>query len=421
MFKRSLVLILFLLALQPRDASAQLLSALLGSSASSSSTWTHPKTDEAVEKAVQAGSKVRVIIRYQPQYRSLVNSYLQSKGAKWHAEIRGLNVVAVELTASAVKFVATLPIVINISSDSAVGVPNPGIVAENPYYLSPEYDGQELRKTLGLLPGDTGRNVGIAIIDSGIAPTADLAGRISAFYDFTLTGTAVAAAPTDGYGHGTHIAGLIAGSGAKSNGKYVGMATAARLIGLKVLDARGSGFTSDVIAAIDFATTNRGALGIDVLNLSLGHPIYEPATTDPMVQAVERAVDAGIVVVVSAGNLGTKKDTGDIGYAGITSPGNAPSALTVGSVRHKGTASRLDDEISKFSSRGPSWYDGLLKPDVLAPGQALIATADHTSTLGANAQLQRGQARVHQAEWHEHGDRGRLRRRGGHDRRQSPR
>ena len=145
----------------------------------SSSTWTSPKTDEVVERAVQAGKKIRVIIRYQPQYRSLVNSYLQTKGAKWHAEIRGLNVVAVELTASAVKFVATLPIVINISSDSAVGVPNPGIVAENPYYLSPEYDGQELRKTLGLLPADTGRNVGVAIIDSGIAPTADLAGRIT--------------------------------------------------------------------------------------------------------------------------------------------------------------------------------------------------------------------------------------------------
>ena len=193
----------------------------------------------------------------------------------------------------------------------------------------------------------------MAIIDSGIAPTADLAGRISAFYDFTGTGTAVAAAPSDGYGHGTHIAGLIAGSGASSNGKYVGVATAARLIGLKVLDAKGGGISSDVIAAVDFATNNRVALGIDVINMSLGHPIYEPAATDPLVQAVERAVKAGIVVVVSAGNIGTNKTTGEIGYAGITSPGNAPSALTVGALRHKGTASRADDEIAKFSSRGP--------------------------------------------------------------------
>ena len=141
-----------------------------------------------------------------------------------------------------------------------------------PNYLSPDYDGQGLRKTLGLQPANTGRNIGVAIIDSGIAPTADVASRIAAFYDFTINGTAVVAAPSDKYGHGTHIAGLIAGSGANSNGKYIGMATAARLIGLKVLDKKGGGFTRDVIAAIDFATNNKAALGIDIINLSLGHP-----------------------------------------------------------------------------------------------------------------------------------------------------
>ena len=133
-----------------------------------------------------------------------------------------------------------------------------------------------------------GRGVGVAIIDSGIAPTRDLDGRIAAFYDFTKGG--IATTPKDEYGHGTHIAGLIAGSGEHSNGKYVGVATAARLIGLKVLDDQGAGYTSDVIAAVEFATDNKAALGIDVINMSLGHPIYEPAATDPLVQAVEAPV-----------------------------------------------------------------------------------------------------------------------------------
>ena len=108
----------------------------------------------------------------------------------------------------------------------------------------------------------------------------------------------VAASPTDDYGHGTHVAGLIAGSGDLSSGKrYRGVAPKARLIALKVLDQNGAGNTSDVISAIEFVTANKDQLGVDVINLSLGHPIYEPAATDPLVQAVEAAVRAGIVVV----------------------------------------------------------------------------------------------------------------------------
>ena len=143
------------------------------------------------------------------------------------------------------------------------------------------YDGQSLRKTLGVKSTDVGRGVGVAIIDSGIAPTPDLAGRITAFYDFTGDGAPVATTPTDGYGHGTHIAGLIAGSGEQSNGKYVGVATAARLIGLKVLDAQGGGYSSDVIEAVEFATENKAALGIDVINMSLGHPILRAGRDRP--------------------------------------------------------------------------------------------------------------------------------------------
>ena len=103
-----------------------------------------------------------------------------------------------------------------------------------------------------------------------------------------------------------------------------GVAPGVKFVNLRVLDETGQGATSNVLLALQWAVANRAAYGIDVINLSLGHPIYESATTDPLVQAVEAAVRAGLVVVVSAGNIGTNPDTSEVGYAGITSPGNAP-------------------------------------------------------------------------------------------------
>src|SRR5204863_9634132 len=172
-----------------------------------------------------------------------------------------------------------------------------------------------------------------------------------------------------------HVSGLIAGKGTQSNGLYAGVAPKARLISLKALDAHGVGRTSTVIAAIDYAIANRAALGIDVLNLSLGHPILEPAATDPLVQAVERATEAGVVVVAAAGNYGKNPTTGVPGYGGITSPGNAPSAITVGAVNIQNTVSRGDDRIPDYSSAGPTWYDAFVKPDVVSPGHNIVAAA----------------------------------------------
>ena len=180
------------------------------------------------------------------------------------------------------------------------------------------------------------------------------------------------ASPYDGYGHGTHVAGLIASSGSHSKGYYQGVAPGARIISLRVLDSHGAGYTSNVIKAVEFAVANRTSLGIHIINLSLGHPIYEPAANDPLVLAVESAVRAGIVVVVSAGNNG-QDDSGEIGYAGISSPGNAPSAITVGTVDHKNTAWPHDDTVAPYSSRGPTWFDGFAKPDIIAPGHRLVA------------------------------------------------
>ena len=148
-----------------------------------------------------------------------------------------------------------------------------------------------------------------------------------------------------------------------------------------MLDDNGKGTTSDVLRALEFAVANRSALNLHVINLSLGHVIYESAATDPLVQAVENAVRHGFVVSVSAGNFGINKKTGEPGYAGIESPGNAPSAITSGSTNMFNTVSRLDDRVSVFSSRGPSWYDGFLKPDIVAPGENVLSVAAVGSRL----------------------------------------
>ena len=148
-----------------------------------------------------------------------------------------------------------------------------------------------------------GHGIGVAVIDSGIEPGTDFDNRITAFYDFT-SGDIRAVTAHDDYGHGTHVAGLI-------GSEFVGVAPYSRLIGLKVLNNLGQGTTADVVRAIEFAITNRHLLGINILNLSLGHPIYEHAATDPLVQAVEHAARVGLTVVVAAGNFGANPKTGE--------------------------------------------------------------------------------------------------------------
>jgi len=243
--------------------------------------------------------------------------------------------------------------------------------------------------------GVTGAGVGIALIDSGVSSwhddlymdrdggSANYAPRVVHFKDFVNPYESVdayAEYPYDDYGHGTHVAGIIAGSGYDSNGARTGVAPKANIIGLKVLDFSGAGYVSDVISAIDYAISVRAAYNIRVINLSVGSGIYETYNTDPLAQAARRAVDAGIVVVAASGNLG-RRANGESQYGGITSPGNAPWVLTVGASNHRGTVERSDDGIGAFSSRGPSWIDFSAKPDIVAPGVGIESLAEPWTTL----------------------------------------
>jgi serine protease AprX len=227
--------------------------------------------------------------------------------------------------------------------------------------------------------GVTGAGVGVATVDSGVNPWHDdLDGRVVHFADFVNAQPQ----PYDDYGHGTHVAGIIAGSGQDSNGVRRGVAPGAHLVVLKALDTTGNGFTSNVIAAIDYAIANRAAYNIRVLNLSVAAGVYESFTKDPLTLAAKRAVDSGIVVVAAAGNRG-RDAAGQPQYGGIASPGNAPWVLTVGATSDVGTADRRDDVVAVFSSRGPSPIDENAKPDIVAPGVNIESAADPSSTLYA--------------------------------------
>ena len=219
--------------------------------------------------------------------------------------------------------------------------------------------------------GYNGAGIGVAVIDSGVTawhddltdPNVPGSQRVDQFVDFVNGQTT----PYDDYGHGTHVAGIIAGNGFDSGGLRTGIAPAARLIVLKVLDGTGGGHISDVIAAFDYVINHKDLFHIRVINLSVSSGVYESYTSDLLTQAAKRAVDAGIVVVAAAGNLG-RDSQGHVQYGAITAPGNAPWVLTVGASSHMGTIDRADDTIAAFSSRGPTAIDHLAKPDIVAPG-----------------------------------------------------
>jgi serine protease AprX len=236
---------------------------------------------------------------------------------------------------------------------------------------------------LGLLgtPGYTGTGVGVAILDSGIAVHTALDTRVVAHVNLVSDEPGVTGDP---FGHGTHIAGIIGGN--RTAASYVtaayagGSAPSVRLIDVRVLGALGSGRTSDVIAGIDWVIAHRTTYNIRVINLSLGHAVTEPSATDPLCQAVARAVAAGITVSVSAGNYGLTSAGAPV-LGGITSPGNSPVALTVGAIDTKGTLDTSDDVVAPYSSKGPARYEIVVKPDVVAPGTGVVSLEAQNSYL----------------------------------------
>jgi len=220
--------------------------------------------------------------------------------------------------------------------------------------------------------GDTGQGVTVAVVDTGIDQLPDFSGRLIGGVDLTGGGNPF----QDGYGHGTFVAGLIAGDGASSDGQYSGEAPGANLVSIKVAGANGLTDLGTIIQGLQWAVDHQGLYQIKVLNLSLGFQSNESTLINPLDLAVSAVWNAGITVVASAGNAGPFNGT-------ILSPGDDPLVITVGALDDMGaaTGSTSGDEMTNFSSAGPTSPDGWVKPDLVTSGRSVVSLAAPGSTL----------------------------------------
>ncbi len=218
--------------------------------------------------------------------------------------------------------------------------------------------------------GDTGQGVAVAVLDTGIANLPDFAGRLVGGVDLTSGNNPY----QDSYGHGTFVAGLIAGNGASSSGQYSGEAPGAKLVSIKVAGADGSTHLGTLISGLQWAVDNRNTYGIKIVNISLGFQTSQSTVKDPLDQAVEATWNAGIAVAASAGNAGPFNGT-------ILAPADDPLVITAGALDDMATPSVTDDEMNDFSSAGPTSPDGWVKPDLVTSGRSVVSLAVPGSTI----------------------------------------
>ncbi|HUC36066.1 MAG TPA: S8 family peptidase, partial [Acidimicrobiales bacterium] len=229
---------------------------------------------------------------------------------------------------------------------------------------------QQTRATKLWSNGDTGQGVNVAVLDTGIDPLPDFAGRLVGGVDLSGEGNPL----QDGYGHGTFVAGLIAGNGVSSNGAYEGEAPGAGLVSVKLAGASGQTDLATVIAGVDWTIANSSALNIGVMNMSLGFQPVSSTVVNPLDIAVQNAWQSGIVVVTAAGNAGPFNGT-------ILSPGDDPMVITAGAVDDLGQTNPANDTMTAFSSVGPTDPDGWFKPDLVASGRSVVSLAAPGSTV----------------------------------------
>ena len=208
-----------------------------------------------------------------------------------------------------------------------------------------------------------GQNVTVAVVDSGVTYHDDLSGASGSRVLTSAKFSSNSPGASDGYGHGTHVAGIVAGNGADSGGSYMGIAPQANLINVKVSDDQGAALTSDLVNGLQWVLNNKGRYNIRVVNLSLNSTTAQSYQVDPIDAACEILWFNGIVVVVSAGNNGS---------SALTAPANDPFVITVGATDDHGTPSLSDDTVAAFSASGTA-ANGSAKPDLVAPGTNIVS------------------------------------------------
>ncbi len=349
---------------------------LVGTSAHAASTapkTDSPKTDSFLAPKLTAKSASgwsSVILKTSGTLTASQEAQLLSLGADITRRLDFISSLAVTVPTRNLAKLSALPFVMHLSADSAV--------KKSDGFTEGATGAAQSYQDTGL----TGAGVIIAVLDSGVASSLDLDSRLNSVTSFVPGDTST----NDACGHGTHVAGIIAGSGVCSTGpgftrSFHGIARSSSIVNIRVLDQYGQGTVSSVLAGIQWVVNNKYKCNMRVINLSLGHPVGESYKTDPLCQGVEAAWKAGIVVVCAAGNSGRENSENKAGaanegwetaYGSIQSPGNDPYVITVGAIKSV-DGNHAHDKIATYSSRGPSRLDLVLKPDILAPGNKVIS------------------------------------------------
>lgn len=319
-----------------------------------------------VLKAMRVGQSIHVIVVARGDLNTL-EADLRRTGLKETVRVPIAHGVAVELTPALIDHLRTDVNVARLIYDAPVRLTDTPF---NPTALATAYPAvvDAVPVWSNPLAPLTGQGIGIAVIDSGIASHPDLGNRVIVSQNFNPN----VAGSDDAYGHGTAVAGIIAGDGTASLGQYIGVAPQANLINIRVNDGTGAAPTSAIMNAILWAVVNKNTYNIRVLNLSLQASVQESYHTSPIDAAVEYAWLKGIVVVVAAGNGGPN--------SALNAPANDPYVITVGATDDQGTAATTDDTLAGFSSYGVT-QDGFTKPDFVAPGKHIITTLAPSSAF----------------------------------------
>src|ERR1700694_1336157 len=319
---------------------------------------------------------VKVIVQFKQTPRARHFARMQGHGAQLHRKLSVVRAASFFILASRLSALENNPDVAYVTLD-------------HPLKGADDYTDAAANVSAAWSAGYDGTGIGVAVIDSGVNDShADLLdsteshSRVVYRQDFTGTATSsISGAQYDLYGHGTHVAGIIGGNGYLSAGRFAGVAPNVNFVDLRALDANGSGSDSSVIAAIQQAIALKATYNIRVINLSLGRGLAFGYTLDPLCEAVEAAWKSGIVVVVAAGNYGRLSVNGSNGFGTITAPGNDPFVITVGATKSNGSASQSAESLASYSSKGPTTYDHVVKPDLVAPGNGIVSLAAPGATL----------------------------------------
>ena len=335
--------------------------------------------------AVGAGaSSVSVIVRELPGSGDAPERAVAASGGEVGRHIGLIDAFVATVPASSIGQIAGTPGVHSVTRDARIqllGAVGDGLGFDDPseagtmYSVAKAVDIHQLWDA-----GITGRGIDVAVIDSGVVPVPELAGRIAYGPDLSFESQSAHLTRLDTYGHGTHMAGIIAGhdpaavegSRYRDNRYFMGIAPDSRVVSVKVAVASGATDVSQVIAAIDWVVQHRSSNGLNirVLNLSFGTDGTQSYLLDPLAYAVEAAWRNGIVVVVAAGNSG-------FGSSSLNNPAYDPYVIAVGASDHNGTVQEDDDTVASFSSRG----DANRRPDLLAPGRSIVSLRDPGSYL----------------------------------------